>query len=113
MADRPGRLGNRRSWRYRLRSEPWAESAAVGCDSVDLPSRIHRTIWNEEEWVCYVRKLWGRKGVVKALLVFLNFANATSLVSQSFRWIVAAQFLDKGTGIAGDVSRELDSVNSL
>lgn len=55
----------------------------------------------------------GGEGKVKALLVFLNFANATSLVSQSFRWIVAAQFLDEGTGIAGDVPGELDSVNSL
>uniref|UniRef100_A0A2M3ZN96 Putative secreted peptide n=1 Tax=Anopheles braziliensis TaxID=58242 RepID=A0A2M3ZN96_9DIPT len=43
VVDRRDRTDSRRSWPYRRRSAPSVGSVVVATDSVDPPSRIHRT----------------------------------------------------------------------
>ena len=47
------------------------------------------------------------------LLVLLDFTDAASLVAETLGRIVPAQLLDQRTGIAGDVARELDRIDTL
>ena len=45
--------------------------------------------------------------------MFLDVAYFALLVAESFGWIVAAEFLDEGRSVAGDIAGEIDSVDAL
>lgn len=47
------------------------------------------------------------------LLVLSNFTDTTTLVAQSFRWIVTAQFFDEDRCVTRDIARELDGIDAF
>lgn len=45
--------------------------------------------------------------------MLLNFADSAALIAEPFRWIVAAQFLYQGAGVARDIPREFDGIDAF